>query len=64
MPLTKVVGHTLIMNEKCSLFSRFFTKNFEKIGFKNCNFWTDRQIDTQRVRCRAEPPKIKTKTNG
>ena len=38
MPLTKVVGHTLIMNEKCNLFSSFIYKNFEKIGFKSCDF--------------------------
>ena len=43
MPLTKVVGHTHIMNEKCNLFSLFIYKNFEKIGFKSRDFGqTDR----------------------
>ena len=64
MALIKVVGHTHIMNEKCNLFSSFIYKIFEKIGFKSRGFLTNRQIETQRVRCRAEPRKTITKTNG
>ena len=34
MPLTKVVGHTLIMNEKCNLFSSFLFEILGKLALK------------------------------
>ena len=34
MPLTKVVGHTLIMNEKCNLFSSFLIEILRKLALK------------------------------
>ena len=43
MPLTKVVGHTLIMNEKCNLFSSFLIEILRKLALKVAIFGqTDR----------------------
>ena len=55
------MGHTHFYIRNIIYFHVFYLKS-EKIGFKNGNFWTDRQIETQRVRGLAEPRENKNKS--